>query len=31
VHELDHAPGWRRVKTQFGRTGWVPAGDLCGG
>jgi hypothetical protein len=31
VHELGRGPGWRRVKTQFGRTGWVPAGDLCGG
>jgi len=28
---LDRRPGWRRVKTQFGRTGWVPAADLCGG
>jgi RNA polymerase sigma factor (sigma-70 family) len=31
VHELSRSPGWRRVKTQFGRTGWVPASDLCGG
>jgi len=30
VHVLSRAPGWRRVKTQFGRTGWVPAADLCG-
>jgi RNA polymerase sigma factor (sigma-70 family) len=27
---LSRDPGWRRVKTQFGRTGWVPAADLCG-
>jgi hypothetical protein len=30
LHVLGRRPGWRRVKTQFGRTGWVPAGDLCG-
>jgi RNA polymerase sigma factor (sigma-70 family) len=30
VHVVDRAPDWRRVKTQFGRTGWVPATDLCG-
>jgi RNA polymerase sigma factor (sigma-70 family) len=22
--------GWRKVSTQFGATGWVPARDLCG-
>jgi Bacterial SH3 domain len=27
---LGRRPGWRRVTTQFGRTGWVPAHDLCG-
>jgi RNA polymerase sigma factor (sigma-70 family) len=31
LHVLDRSPGWRRVRTQFGRTGWVPASDLCGG
>jgi len=31
LHVLDRRPGWRRVKTQFGRTGWLPASDLCGG
>jgi RNA polymerase sigma factor (sigma-70 family) len=31
VHVLGRAPAWRHVKTQFGRTGWVPAADLCGG
>jgi RNA polymerase sigma factor (sigma-70 family) len=30
LHVLDRSPGWRRVRTQFGRTGWVPAHDLCG-
>ena len=27
---LARRDGWRRVATQFGATGWVPAGDLCG-
>jgi RNA polymerase sigma factor (sigma-70 family) len=27
---LDRSPGWRRVATQFGATGWVRASDLCG-
>jgi RNA polymerase sigma factor (sigma-70 family) len=31
LHVLGRRPGWRHVKTQFGRTGWVPAADLCGG
>ncbi len=30
LHVLGRRPGWRRVTTQFGRTGWVPAADLCG-
>jgi RNA polymerase sigma factor (sigma-70 family) len=31
VRVRGRSPGWRHVKTQFGRTGWVPAADLCGG
>ena len=27
---LQRTRGWRRVGTDFGATGWVPARDLCG-
>jgi hypothetical protein len=27
---LQKSRGWRRVATEFGATGWVPARDLCG-
>jgi uncharacterized protein YgiM (DUF1202 family) len=27
---LQRSRGWRRVATEFGATGWVPARDLCG-
>jgi len=27
---LRRADGRRRVETEFGATGWVPARDLCG-
>jgi RNA polymerase sigma factor (sigma-70 family) len=30
LHVVGRRAGWREVATQFGATGWVPAGDLCG-
>jgi hypothetical protein len=30
VRVLARRGGWRRVATEFGATGWVPARDLCG-
>jgi hypothetical protein len=27
---LRRSRGWRRVATEFGATGWVPRGNLCG-
>jgi RNA polymerase sigma factor (sigma-70 family) len=30
LRPLGSAAGWRKVQTQFGATGWLPAADLCG-
>lgn len=30
LRPLGSAAGWRKVQTQYGAVGWLPAGDLCG-